>query len=134
MTEQEKQIIDYYNKGYTQDEIKELTGYRKIRIKEAIKNNRDKINREKVVRGNRAILITAISDGITDIRTLQDMTGLARTTIYKYSNVGRRKPHYNHGHTADIVADLQAGEMTQSEIARKYGVSRQAVFKAKKYL
>lgn len=134
MTDAERQVIEYYNKGYTRADIYLFTQYSKKEIRDILENNKDKINRQQAIRGNRAILVNAIDNGITDIRELQKITGLAKNTIYCYAKVGKSKPHYNHGHTADIVADLQAGQMTQSEIARKYGVSRQAVHKAKKYV
>ena len=134
MTDAEREVIEYYNKGYTRADIYLFTSYSREQIRDILKNNKDNINRQKAIRGNRAVLLNAIESGITDIRVLQEMTGLSKATIYTYTNVGRRKPHYNHGHTADIVADLKAGQMTQSEIARKYGVSRQAVHKAKKYV
>lgn len=134
MTETEREIINFYNKGYKTTEIALIVPLSRKQINLIIKNNKAEINRQKAITGNRAIVINAVESGVNDINELQKLTGLSKATIYTYSNIGRKKPHYNHGHTREIIADLQEGQMSQSEIARKYGVSRQAVSKAKKYL
>ena len=134
MTETERKVINYYNKGYTIKTITQIMPLNRKEISSIIKKYPDSIQREKAISGNRAILISAIDSGISDIRVLQEMTGYAKNTIYTYVRVGRRKPHYNHGHTAGIISELQSGQMSQSDIARKYNVSRQAVHKYKKYL
>lgn len=134
MTEIEKQIIYYYNKGYKTSDIEKLLPVRRKDITDAIKKHPEKIERETAISGNKAILLNAVERGINDIYELQKLTGLSKATIYTYTNIGRKKPHYNHGHTKEIIKELRAGVLTQSEIARKYGVTRQAVNKAKKYM
>lgn len=133
MTEFEKeQALEYCRKGYTVSEILMILPIDTKELKALL--SAENIQGAESVRGSRAELIVDVQKGETNVETLAEKHFLSKSTIYNYVKTGHRKPHYKKTLTNAIVEDLQKGDLTQSEIARKYNVSRQAVFKCKKYL
>ena len=68
------------------------------------------------------------------IKKMAKKYGFRVETIYKYlKQIGVNvKEHQNKTKQYDIIKDLEIGELSQSEIARKHNVSRQYVLQVKK--
>lgn len=130
--EQKDEITAYYSKGYSIYDISILLPVSYAEIAEVVKSC-DKAERQKVSRGKQALIEQAVKDGCTDVKELCQRFNVSPRTVYRYAKVGRRKPYNNaESKSRAILADLQKGGATMAEIARKHGVSRQAVFKVKK--
>lgn len=59
---------------------------------------------------------------------------ISRSQVYRIINAvhPEKKPHFSRSELTDkIIADLKDGTLSQSDIARKYGVSKQLVSRAK---
>lgn len=133
MTNEERQnVISYYEKGYSINEIYVLVPLTLAEIKSVIKA--ENIERRKPTRSVKPLLQQAVNDGYEDVNEIAEKFGVSKTTVHIYCRTGHRKPHYANTKTPLIIADLQKGDLSQAEIARKYNVSRQAVHKCKKYL
>lgn len=133
MTEFEKeQALEYCRKGYTVSEILMILPIEPKELRELVQA--ENIQSAECVRGSRAELILDVQKGETNVEKLAEKHFLSKSTIHNYVKTGHRKPHYIKSLTNAILEDLQKGDLSQSEIARKYNVSRQAVFKCKKYL
>lgn len=134
MTQTQKdEIIAYYNKGYSIEDICILVPLTRAEIAEIVKTYCNKAERQKVARGKQAAIRQAVDDGCHDVQVLSQMFEVSKAYIYKTVNTGRRKPYGDDkSKSRAILSDLQKGGATMAEIARKNGVSRQAVFNVKK--
>lgn len=133
MTDEERQnVISYYEKGYSINEIYVLVPLTLAEIKSVIKA--ENIERRKPTRSVKPLLQQAVNDGYEDVNEIAEKFGVSKTTVHIYCRTGHRKPHYVKSKTKDIIEDLRKGDLSMSEIARKHNVSRQAVFNCKKFL
>ncbi len=133
ITKYKDDIIAYYNKGYSIKDICILVPLSYTEIVEIIKLYCNKSERQESIRGKKALMQQAVKDGLRDVQELCNRFNVTKNTVYAYVRVGHRKPYNNaESKSRAILADLQKGGLTMAEIARKYGVSRQTVFKVKK--
>lgn len=82
----------------------------------------------------KSIFITeAIRSGCQDVTELAERFKISTMTVYKYLGFGRPHGPRDDGRskTFAIIKDLEESKLTQSEIAKKHGVSRQAVSNVK---
>lgn len=133
MTDEERQnVISYYEKGYSINEIYVLVPLTLAEIKSVIKAGN--IQRRKPTKSVKPLIEQAVKDGYNDVNEIAENFGVSKSTVHNYCRTGHRKPHYVKSKTNAILQDLRNGDLSLSEIARKHNVSRQAVFKCKKFM
>lgn len=133
MTEMERQqVTDFFTKGYTIKDIMLIMPFSRDEIKEVIEQHKGQA-RESKANIKYALMADDVKNGETNVYALAEKYNVSVRSVYRYCKVGHKKPHYN-SKSALIVAELQKGELSQAEIARQYGTTRQAVNRCKKYL
>lgn len=135
MTEEERaEVIEYYKKGYKVAEIRLLLPLNTYELQAVFREQKAKgTERQKQARGQKAIILSNPPQSNESAQQYAQRLNVGLYSVYKHTNIGKAHPHPN-SRTQAIIDDLQQGTMTLAEIGRKHGVSRQAVFKCKKYL
>ena len=139
MTENEnaemiEQARQYFLNGFTAAEIKILLPISSAALQEIItEQRRVGAERQRQVTGQKAIILSNPPESHETAQQYARRIGVSIYSVYRYTRIGKQHPHPQ-SRTQAIISDLQQGTMTLSAIARKHGVSRQAVFKCKKFL
>jgi transposase len=82
-------------------------------------------------------VVEAFDNGERNVKAIADMYGLSESTIYKYlykhgRHFGGKTRIWAHSEkTLEIADDLKDGALSQYQIAKNHGVSRQYVTKVK---
>ncbi len=141
MTEQDKlRVINLWLNGMSLEQIQQILPYSTRKFREAIaemKANGEfpterQVGKDKVAE--------AVKNGELNPYVLAETYGVTVRTAREYKRTcggvsTNSRPKFNYQHcdrTNAIIDDLKEGELSLSEIARKHGVSRQAVFIVKK--
>ena len=141
MTEQDKlRVINLWLNGMSLEQIQQILPYSTRKFRETItemKANGEfpterQVGKEKVAE--------AVKDGELNPYVISEKYGVSVRTAKEYKRIyggvaPKVRPKLNYRHcdrTNAIIFDLKEGELSLSEIARKHGVSRQAVFDIKK--
>ena len=141
MTEQDKaRIIALWENGMSLAQINQLMpcSVRQFRRVVADMKSNGEFPTERQVGKDK--VAEAVKDGEIDPYVLAETCGVSVRTAREYKRIfggvaPKVRPKLNYRHcdrTNAIMQDLQEGELSLSEIARNYGVSRQAVFIIKK--
>ena len=139
MTENEnaemiEQARQYFLNGFTAAEIKILLPISSTDLQEIITEQRKAgAERQRQVTGQKAIILSNPPESHESAQQYARRICVSIYSVYRYTRIGKQHPHPQ-SRTQAIISDLQQGTMTLSAIARKHGVSRQAVFKCKKFL
>ena len=132
--EVQDQMCRDYRQGESIRNIASIYGIGRNRAYEIVHSGCDnvKLGRPKVSRDS---MIEDYINGLS-LTKLAKKYGYARSTVYriiKRKGVQMREAR-DIARKSDIIKELQSGEISQSEIARKYNVSRQYVSLIKKEL
>ena len=144
MTESDiKQIKDFWESGLPLEQIYQMlpyTRYEGIKMVRELRENGTLKPRKKTQSAIEKVAY-AWENETKNTYALAEMFGYAHRTVEIYlSNSGIRKGKRNPTNfkhcdkTNDIIVDLQGGDLSQVEIARKHQVSRQYITDVKRKL
>ena len=127
-------IVRDYRRGICITQLINIHGLKRWRITEILKQNGVEITRG-VRKGNNSLVYESIKqdykDGF-DVPALAQKYKCSRICVYKVLEqdnlINVRDFTYK---SKRIMADIKSGDLSMSEIARRYGVSRQWVFSLK---
>lgn len=138
-------IVKLWDSGLPATSIINLLPYKKVEIKQEIANLRLqgvlKGRSGKTQQKTYAKMLQAFNDGITSPYEIADMLGLEVNTVSKAlweMGCKRKRPKHNYNKkklcdkTAQILLEIERGDKPLTEIAKKYGVSKQRVHALKK--
>ena len=142
MTEIERnQIIGLFKSGMPMSQIGRMMPMSQKEFRTAVaelKANGDLPKVDRTVTKDK--IARAIAEGMTSTVELCETFGISEGTLKTYkcqmgSKTGRPKRNYRHcPRTLAIIEDLEGGEMTTAEIARKHQVKWQSVDKIRRKL
>lgn len=143
MTESDKILIKrLWESGETIEVIIRMLPYNVKESRDIIAELRSSgyLSKRKIISISQNRVADAYNKGNTDINALSQMFGYTPFTIEAYlrrAGIHRMRPPHNSktmelcDQTLAIIADLKRGSMSQTEIAKTYGVSRQYVHQLK---
>lgn len=132
--ELKNEIVRDYRRGLCIPQLINIYGFARWRITKILKEN-DEVLKPGVRKGSGALMHDSVKedyqDGI-DVATLARKYKCSQVWIYKILHSDNLFTGHNVTYkTKRMINDIQRGDLSLSEIARRYGVSRQRVFKVK---
>ena len=139
MTEQDKKkIVALWQSGMTLGQIKNLFPVKILEYKATIREMKANGEFPKERKNAEQKVVEAFQRGERNPYKIAEEYGLSVHSVRSFlgwnkCHKGKKTRNWVHCERTDaIVEDLQEGKLSQAEIARKYGVSRQYITKMKR--